>query len=417
MRPSLRSAGFTLLEVMTTVAIVSLVLVMVYSCWSAVLNATESSSVAAQNTHRERMALQALDEVFSGVAWYEHHPDGPFHLDSAGAYSQLSIISRVPSDFWGGRHLGAHTLRRIEFRTEPTADGAHQLVMIQQPLLSVTNGSPKIHRTVLLPRVKTFALEVREDTRSITPWEPHWNGTNGLPADARVSLGISEDFPQEKSWPLLASLAQHAKPLRGYELIKEINELDFESSGITNSPSTTNPKVVFIIDKSVSMTFRGRFDIAKKGVLETLKTYFSSDDPFQFNLYTFNSESQRFAPSFSDASQTSLTTAEQWLNDQAPARKGKLGNDGILTCIKEIFRDSDPTDIFIFADTSFTRMRGGPGEFSDAITSNNKNAKINVGFIAGQKNLNEFMASPRGDEILSIVKKYNGSVFLIDKKP
>ena len=46
MRHAPRSAGFTLLEVMTTVAIVSLVLVMVYSCWTAVLNATESSSVA-----------------------------------------------------------------------------------------------------------------------------------------------------------------------------------------------------------------------------------------------------------------------------------------------------------------------------------------------------------------------------------
>ena len=410
MRPSPHSAGFTLLEVMTTVAIVSLLLVMVYSSWRSVLDASENSLLAAQNTHRERMTLQALNEVFSGVAWYEHHASGPVHLDSTGAFSQLSIISRVPPDFWGARHLGAYPLRRIEFLTETTADDAHQLVMIQQPLLSVTNGSPKIHRTVLLPRVETFALEVREDTRSITPWEPHWNGTNGLPADARVSLGISEDFPQEKSWPLLASLAQHANPPRGYELIKEINELDFESSGITNSPSTTNPKVVFIIDKSFSMAYRRRFDTAKQIALKSLTNF--SDDHFQFNLYTFNSESQRFAPSFSDATQTSLNAATQWLNDQAPILK-KGGNDGILTCIKQIFRDSDPTDVYIFADTGFTGKGVGPGEFSDAITSNNKNAKINVFFIAGQKNLNEFMASPRGNEILSVVKKYNGSVSLI----
>ena len=65
MRPSPRSAGFTWLEVMTTVAIVSLVLIMLYSCWSAVLNASESSQRAAQNSHRERITLQALDEVFA----------------------------------------------------------------------------------------------------------------------------------------------------------------------------------------------------------------------------------------------------------------------------------------------------------------------------------------------------------------
>ena len=44
MRHAPRSAGFTLLEVMTTVAIVSLVLVMVYSCWSSVLDASETAS-------------------------------------------------------------------------------------------------------------------------------------------------------------------------------------------------------------------------------------------------------------------------------------------------------------------------------------------------------------------------------------
>ena len=64
MRPTPHSAGFTLLEVMTTVAIVSLLLVMVYSSWSSVLDASENSQLAAQNTHRERMTLQALTRYF-----------------------------------------------------------------------------------------------------------------------------------------------------------------------------------------------------------------------------------------------------------------------------------------------------------------------------------------------------------------
>ena len=79
MRHAPRSAGFTLLEVMTTVAIVSLVLVMVYSCWNAVLNAKESSSVAAQNNHREPDVAGVGRGVFR-VAWYEHHASGPVHL-------------------------------------------------------------------------------------------------------------------------------------------------------------------------------------------------------------------------------------------------------------------------------------------------------------------------------------------------
>lgn len=414
MRPTQRSAGFSLMELMTTLAITSIVVLMIYSSWVTVLNATESSKAAAQNSHRERMTLEALEQVLSGAAWYKHHTNGPLHLDSMGSFSQLSVISRVPGDFWGARNLGAYPLRRIEFITEPTVDGESQLVMIQQPLLAHTNRAPQIHRTVLLPRVETFSLEVRADPNPVAPWKNNWNGAKGgLPVDARVRLGISAAFPREKSWPLLANLTKHAPPPKGFELIKQVGGLTFESMGITNSPSSNYPKVVFIIDKSLSMAQWGKLEIAKSGAANTGESIFSSKKG-HFNYYTFNSRSDRFAPSMRASSPETLIEARQWLMNQHVDKTP--GNDGIIDCIRRIFRDSNPTDIYVFADTGFLGLGVEPQEFSEAIHAYNKNAAVvNIGFVgAGERDLNKFIATPTGMEILSVAEKYNGIIYLIE---
>jgi prepilin-type N-terminal cleavage/methylation domain-containing protein len=402
MRHAPRSAGFTLLEVMTTVAIVSLVLVMVYSCWSAVLNATESSNVAAQNSHRERMTLQTLDEVFSGVAWYEHHTNGPFHLDSAGAFSQLSIISRVPPDFWGARHLGAHPLRRIEFRAEPTADGAHQLVMIQQPLLSVPNGSPKIHRTVLLPRVETFALEVREDTRPITPWEPNWNGANGLPADARVSLGMSADFPRHQSWPLLAHLAQHAKPPPGIGNVTNLSGSAFSDGGFDTGEQDSGARLVFIIDKSGSM-WGGQLNMAKNALLKSLYTM---NGEGQFYAYFFNQRDDAMrindvrAPIMLDSNSANIAKVSEWIE----SRRAWGGTDP-SDSLKSAFTHK-PTELYLLTDGEFRGRKDEP-TIRELIQSLNANKATKINTLA----IGDSLRGTPAEASLMIIAQENGGTY------
>ena len=402
MRHAPRSAGFTLLEVMTTVAIVSLVLVMVYSCWSAVLNATESSSVAVQNTHRERMTLQALDEVFSGVAWYEHHASGPVHLDTTGAFSQLSIISRVPPDFWGARHLGAYPLRRIEFLAEPSADGAHQLVMIQQPLLSVTNGSPKIHRTVLLPRVETFTLEVREDTRPITPWEPNWNGANGLPADARVSLGMSADFPRHQSWQLLAHLAQHAKPPPGIGNVTNLSGSAFSDDGFDTGEQDSGARLVFIIDKSGSM-WGGQLEMAKNALLKSLN---SMDGAGKFYVYFFNQSDDAMrindirSPVMLESNLANINKVSEWI-DSRRARGGTDPSDSLKSAFTH-----KPTELFLLTDGEF-RVRKDEPSVQALIQSLNANKATKINTLA----IGDPLRGTTTEATLMIIAKENGGTY------
>ena len=172
MRSKNPNAGFTLPEVLTAVVIVGLVLVTLYSCWAAVLGATQSSTIAVQDAQRERMAIRAITEALAGVSWYENRKEGPLRLDASLGFSNLKLISRVPPGFWGERALASYPLRRIEFVTEDVPGGESQLVMIQQAFLAPTN-SAKVHRTVLLPHVETFAVEVHSGAIS-NSWESVW---------------------------------------------------------------------------------------------------------------------------------------------------------------------------------------------------------------------------------------------------
>ena len=152
--------GFTLPEVLAAVTILSLVILMIYASWAALLRVTESSAVAAEHTQRERVAIQVIKEALGGASWYENRAEGPLELEAGEPFSRLKIITRVPPSFWGGRALGGHPLRRIEFVTEETTTGEHRLVMVQQALLAEVD-SGQVHRTVLLPKVEEFSIEVQ----------------------------------------------------------------------------------------------------------------------------------------------------------------------------------------------------------------------------------------------------------------
>ena len=221
--------------------------------------------------------------------------------------------------------------------------------MIQQPLLSATNGSPKIHRTVLLPRVETFALEVREDTRPITSWEPNWNGANGLPADARVSLGMSADFPRHQSWPLLAHLAQHAKPPPGIGNVTNLSGSAFSDDGFDTGEQDSGARLVFIIDKSGSM-WGGQLEMAKNALLKSLN---SMDGAGKFYVYFFNQSDDAMrindirSPVMLESNLANINKVTEWIDSRRA-----YGSTDPSDSLKSAFTHK-PTELFLLTDGKF----------------------------------------------------------------
>ena len=373
--------GFTLPEALVAVTVLSLVILMIYTSWATLLRATESSAGAAESTQRERVAIEAIKEVLAGASWYENQPEGPLELETAGAFSRIKIVARVPPGFWGGRVLEGFPLRRIEFLAEPRDSGeGYQLVMEQQPLPSEV-GSGQIHRTVLLPKVEEFSIEVQAARAANSgQWESFWGLSNraqkGMPARARVSLGAMKKFPRRLQFPVFASLASHAKGTPGIGTVTNIAGITFETFGF-NIPQDDDARLAFLIDRSGSM-YGGKLEMVKRGLRASLKAmggkgkfyvYFfnRSSDPMKLNRSTerFRPESPGTrSPVMLDAKAENIAKIENWIDSRKAGRwPGAKPGTNPSDSLKSAFTHK-PTHLFLLTDGKFV-LPSGSREFAD----------------------------------------------------
>ena len=414
MRAKKPIAGFTLPEVLTSVMIVGLVLVTLYSCWAAVLDATQSSADAVQDAQRERMAVRAITEALAGVSWYENHKEGPLLLDDSLRFSHLKLISRVPPGFWGERELSDYPLRRIEFLTEevPMPSGpfqhqgetTYQLVMIQQALLAPTN-SVSVHRTILLPRVETFDVEVHSGGTNST-WDTDWPTmfeTNSLPWQAKVSLGTVEEFPRRSTLPIFASRAAHAKGPPAIGDIGTINDVTFGEGGFDVDDSDSDARVIFIIDKSGSM-IGPRLAMAKEALLQSLHNMGQGEESAakgKFYIYFFNRDSEAMpASAMLEATPANIQRMSEWLN----AREARGGTNPSES-IKSAFSHK-PTEVVLLTDGAFRTGRDEPA-VRDLINSLNSAKSVNV----NTWGVGEPLRGREGETALMLIAKENGGIY------
>ena len=407
MRSKKPNAGFTLPEVLTAVVIVGLVLVTLYSCWAAVLGATQSSTIAVQDAQRERMAIRAISDALAGVSWYENRKEGPLRLDDSLGFSHLKLISRVPPGFWGERELANYPLRRIEFLTEdkPGAEGmkpakkGRQLVMIQQALLAPTN-SMKVHRTVLLPHVETFAVEVHSGGISNT-WEAFWPTlfeTNGLPWQAKVSLGAVKEFPRQSTLPIFASLASHAKGPPAIGIIGRVGDVPFGEGGFDVDDSDSDSRVMFVIDKSGSM-YGDRLEMAKEAILQSLMQL--QENGGKFYIYFFNRQSDAMpASAMLEATPDNILRMSEWLKSQK-AQGGTNPSDSIKSAFSH-----KPTELFLLTDGAF-RTRGDEPAVRNLVNSLNTDKSVMVNTLG----IGEKLRGREGETTLMLIAKENGGVY------
>jgi prepilin-type N-terminal cleavage/methylation domain-containing protein len=399
MRSKNPNAGFTLPEVLTAVVIVGLVLVTLYSCWAAVLGATQSSTIAVQDAQRERMAIRAITEALAGVSWYENRKEGPLRLDDSLGFSHLKLISRVPPGFWGERELANYPLRRIEFLTEDMPGGESQLVMIQQALLAPPN-SVKVHRTVLLPHVETFAVEVHPGGISNT-WEAFWPTlfeANGLPWQAKVALGAVKEFPRQSTLPIFASLASHAKGPPALGIIGRVGDVTFAEGGFDVDGSDSDSRIIFVIDKSGSM-YGDRLEMAKEAIMRSLMQL--QENRGKFYIYFFNRQSDAMpASAMLEATPDNILRMSEWLKSQK-AQGGTDPSDSIKSAFSH-----KPTELFLLTDGAFRTRKDEPA-VRDLLNSLNSDKAVKINTLG----IGESLRGREGETALMLIAKDNGGSY------
>ena len=387
-------AGFTLPEVLVAVAILALVMTMVFGVFGSLLTATRSGVETADTTQRERIALRALADALAGTSWYRQHGPGQFVAgQGAGGFSQLELVTRVPPDFWGSRTLGQSPLRRVRFIVEPAPDGGHQLVLQQEALLANTNSVTRMHRTVLLPQVTQFLINLRPHGADAM-WQPVWDSTNALPRLARVELATREkQTPRTKEMAVYANATSHNAGVPG--IGTTIAGVVFAEGGFTlpnDDDGSSDGRYIFLIDKSGSM--RGeRLAVAKKALMNTLQ---QMEEGSKFYIYFFNRDADAMPSSaMLDSTPDNINRMAEWLEtrdaqggtDPIPALSGAFGHE--------------PTEIWLLTDGQFHPR------VMETVNKLNSGKEIKVNTLG----LGDEIRGRRGEALLMIIAKENGGSY------
>lgn len=189
-----KTVAFTLIEVLLAIGIFSMVMVAIYSSWSAVLRGSRIGLKAAAEVQRTRITIGALEDAVSGAVMYADNAQYyAFFADTSGDYAYVSFVSRLPHSFPGSGLFPGQPVRRVTFMV----DQDKSLKLMQTPILEAADMVPQPYIINLAPKVGLFAMEFFDPRQR--EWVPEWIYTNQLPQMVRVGIGFSDK--QEYSGP------------------------------------------------------------------------------------------------------------------------------------------------------------------------------------------------------------------------
>lgn len=188
-RPHRRiQGGLTLVEVLISMAILSLVVAAIYSSWTAILRASKVGLDAAATAQRSRIAMRALEDALASAQMFTVNAPYYGFVAENGKDATLSFVARLAPSFPRSGRFGDLDVRRVTFSVEKGAAGANELVLRQQPIITEMDEDEENYPLVLAKEVKEFKLEFWE-TR-VNDWVDEWRTTNQLPKLAKVTLSV-----------------------------------------------------------------------------------------------------------------------------------------------------------------------------------------------------------------------------------
>jgi type II secretion system protein J len=177
--------AFTIIEIMIAITIFALVMIAIYSTWSAVLRGSRTGMKAAAEVQRTRIAMRALEEAIGSTVMYvDNARYYTFATDTSGSEAYISFVARLPASFPGSGLFGDQQVRRVCFYVQ---DG--NLMLRQAPLLEATKKIGKPYEIALAPNVTLFDMEFYDGMAN--KWFAEWMSTNQLPKMVRVALSFS----------------------------------------------------------------------------------------------------------------------------------------------------------------------------------------------------------------------------------
>jgi type II secretion system protein J len=180
-------AAFTMIEVLLAISIFSMVMVAIYSSWSAIMRGSVIGGKAAAEVQRTRITMQAINQALgSAVIYADNAKYYSFFADTGKDYAWLSFVARLPESFPGSGLFQGQEVRRVIF--EVNSDGT--LLLKQKALLESLEPGQEPYTIKLAPKVSIFAMQFFDARKN--DWVPEWMFTNQLPRMVRIAIGFGE---------------------------------------------------------------------------------------------------------------------------------------------------------------------------------------------------------------------------------
>jgi type II secretion system protein J len=180
--------GFTIIEIMTAMAIFGMVVVAIFASWQAIAKGSASANRAVARAQRSRVALRTIEEALGATRSFT--ADVKYYTFDAdnGSEAYLSFVSTLPPSFPRSGRFGEFNVRRVTFSVEQGPNNTKQLMLRQSRLLTDMEEDEQNFPVVLADDVKKFELEFWDKQKA--DWIDEWTQTNQLPQMVKFSLQL-----------------------------------------------------------------------------------------------------------------------------------------------------------------------------------------------------------------------------------
>ncbi len=224
-RPKRTRAGFTLMEVLLAVAILSIVIAGVYSTWNASLNSWRRGTDASEVFQRQRIVMEALSELAQSTIFFAASPSlyTVIATKNPGLGDSVSFVTASDA-FLPPSEASAAGMRRVTISLEQDDYRRTYLAIVNQPALKSEEESKdkqSLQAHVISTDVSGFYVRYR-NARDGT-WADTWEDTDTPPSamEFTVVFGQKSDrlppvvITRAVDIPVAAFLVQGAGPIPG----------------------------------------------------------------------------------------------------------------------------------------------------------------------------------------------------------
>jgi general secretion pathway protein J len=197
--------GFTIIEIMIAMTIFGMIVVAIFSTWSALAHGSVAGNRAAAKVQRSRIALQWLEDSLGSARSFV--ADVQYYTFDAenGSEAYLSFVSKLPPSFPRNGRWPGSDVRRVTFSVESGDNYSKRLVLRQAPVLMDMDEEEQNYPIVLANDVKKFEMEFWDKQKG--DWLDEWTQTNQIPQMVKFTMQLGGDDSEITRVVSLASVA------------------------------------------------------------------------------------------------------------------------------------------------------------------------------------------------------------------